>query len=81
MICRSLDFLLQYTVEEEKDKFLEDDDIFLKATSSIRGYDEDLSIKEKIDRCRTCGHEIDVDDKICNVCGEILERLSESAYA
>lgn len=66
---------------EEKDNFLEDDDIILKQTSSVRGYDNDLSLKEKFDRCRSCGNEVDVDDKICNACGEILERLSESAYA
>lgn len=66
--------------EKELDNFFEDEEINLKQTSSMRGYDEDYNIKEKVGRCKSCGHEIDLDDKICNVCGEILERLSESAY-
>ena len=53
--------------------FFEDEDVVMK-----KSLDED---KELVGRCRQCGHEIDIDDKVCPVCGEILERLSESAYA
>ena len=66
---------------DKLDDFLNDDEIVLKQTSLIRGYDEVNLQKEMQGRCRDCGYEVDIDDKICQVCGAILERASESAYA
>lgn len=73
---------LENNIPEENgiEGLFDDEEVVLKKSSFIREYDE-LSYKEKSGRCKDCGHEIDIDDKICPVCGSVLERASESAYA
>lgn len=57
--------------EKEADDFVADEIVLKKEEEII---DEDY-------RCKNCGHEIDPDDKICQECGRVLVRASESAYA
>lgn len=63
--------------DKEAEELLEDDEIMTREEAFMKGYDLDFDNSTEIKKCKTCGYEVDIDDKVCPVCGAGLRTTQE----
>ncbi len=64
---------------DDVEELLDGDELMAREEAFMKGYDEERDNAMEGMTCKNCGYQVDIDDKICPLCGSGIRTSSQEA--